>query len=58
MYGIKILWLQYKIQEALPNVKFGVEVDESGDLWLSVIESVEWSVFFAQEAEPCQACNP
>ena len=55
----RIFGLKHEIQEALPNVKSGVEVDESGDLRVSVIEeSVERSVFFAQEAEPCQACNP
>lgn len=44
-----------RFKKHFPNVKSGVEVDESGDLWVSVIveESVEWSVFFAQEAEPC-----
>ncbi len=58
-YCEKIFWLQHEIPEALPNVQLGVEVDESGDLWVQVIEeSVEWSVFFAQEAEPCQACDP
>lgn len=41
-YRIKIFWFEHEIQEALPNVKSGVEVDESGDLWVSVIEeSVE-----------------
>lgn len=57
-YGIKILWLKYKIQEALPNVKFGVEVDESGDLWLSVIEKCRLVGFLRSGSRALSGVQP
>ena len=36
-YGIKIFCFQPEIQEALPNVKSGVEIDESGDSSVLVV---------------------
>lgn len=50
-YGVKIFCFQREIQEALPNVKSGVEFDESGDLCvLVVVKSGEWPVFLAHSS--------
>ena len=61
-YGIKIFCFEPEIQEALPNVKSGVEIDESGDLCV-LGGCKKWRVagfprsLSSGSTEPRQACN-